>query len=176
MYVLYQNTYESLDISTLIDVISITVTANIVLMVKITVSDIAGVGGNYVSQMHVDDALIVPDRPIPVAAGVEKFCLESRQVLVLAGETLKAKLRGLSGDTSQTVSVAIINVSPLQAEEIVDEVAGPLTAHVVDAVGELDVEVRPQQHVLGPCSKTVTAMPQAHAKTVTAMPQVVRCP
>lgn len=175
MDILYNNTFDNVDLSTSTQLASVTANRDLLLLTKIEVTGASGAGGDYSIQMWLDDKLVVPDRAVPIAAGITAFVVESKQMLLVEGQVVSFYLQGLGGDTDVSVGFVVADVTPVGSAEIVETVADPLIAAVEAALAELDITVRPTRTVVGTCGRaTVTVPANLRQRAVVSMPQNLR--
>jgi len=118
----------------------------------VTLQGLSGSGGDYSSQVFIDDIVVVPDRPVTVPTDTA-VRFQSRQILVPAGSLFYLKLQGLAGDQDVTVGVVLIDCSPTTTDEINDVVAPAVEQTIEKSIGQLKIDVHPSRAVLGPCKE-----------------------
>ena len=163
MQTLADSLFSNLDISTEKELISFTITGqHAALIIMINVDGLAGVGGEYSAKVYIDNHLVVPDRTVIVASGMASISFQSRDIVLYKNGILKVLLKGLSGDVNVHGRMIIIDTSPVTVEEVSDLI-NSITPNILDsitlAIGNLNVSVRPEVKILGPCQKPVTPIP-----------------
>ncbi len=160
MHLLYTSKVPNLDISNSLKIVEIAVSVDMFVSMVVKYEQLPGIGGNYSTQLLLDNIIIAPDRTVPVAPVLSSFIVQSRSVIVRAGEKLEYYTRGLSGDTNVTITVSIMDVSPISGDQLVQDIEGDLIARVVNAIGQHEFIIQPTKTVLGPCKQPVVKTPK----------------
>lgn len=164
MRTLYDETFTSLNISTEQELARFVVTdQNVAIIVMINLDSLSGDGGEYAARLTIDDRLVVPDRKVIIGSGIDSVSFQSRDIALYQDGILKINLQGTTGDTNVNGRLVIIDTSPVTVEEVsalVDGITPEIIEAVKTAIAGLDISVRPETKVFGPCKRTVVSMPQ----------------
>lgn len=164
MRTLYDDTFANLNITTEQELAQFTVTGqHVALIVMINVDNLSGSGGEYAAKLRIDNRLIVPDRKVIIDAGQTAVSFQSRDIVLYENGVLKINLQGMAGDTNVSGRLLVIDTSPVTVEEVSDLIDGmtpEIITAVEEAIGKLNVTVKPETKVLGPCQRTVVPMPK----------------
>lgn len=134
------------------------------ILATIKASGLSGIGGPYNVQFHIDGALVVPDRPVSIAAGIESVVFQSRSVLLAPNDHLTITLTGRPPDTSVDVQCFIVDASPVTADQVSEITEPLLEAAITEAIRNLNITVRPTTTVIGACDKNTVQMPNRFKK------------
>lgn len=164
MRTLYDETFANLDISSEQELAQFTVTGqHVALIVMINIDNLSGGGGEYAAKLQIDGRLVVPDRRIIVDAGNTAISIQSRDIVLYENGILKINLQGLIGDTNVSGRLLVIDTSPVTVEEVsslINDITPEIINAVETAIGGMNVTVRPETRVLGPCQRPVVSIPQ----------------
>lgn len=179
MRTLYDENFANLDISTEQELARFTVTdQHAALIIMINVDDLSGAGGEYSARVWIDDRIVVPDRKVIVDVGRTAVSFQSRDIVLYIDGILKVYLQGTASDTNVSGRLIIIDTSPVTVEEISDLIDGmtpDIISSIEQSIKNLDVTVKPETKVFGPCQKPITSVPQAYKKSVVPIPKIKRC-
>jgi hypothetical protein len=150
MRTLATQTLSGLDISTITEVASLSIDSDALVTVRLALSDIQG-NTSYTIALYINGVPLLPSPDIPVI-GATSCGFQSRGVWVVAGDVISAKVRGAAGDVSVSTQAIISDMSPVTA----DDLAPGLADTVVGAVAGMEISVRPETQILGPCSTPTT--------------------
>lgn len=163
MRTLYDEDLTGLDISAELELAQFTVSGqHVALIVMINLDGLSGVGGEYSVKLLIDDRLVVPDRQVTVEAGQTSISIQSRDLVLYEDGVLKIKMLGLAGDTNLSGRLIVIDTSPVTVEEVsdlVESITPTIITSVEAAIAGLNVTVKPETKVLGPCRRPVVPMP-----------------
>lgn len=180
MRTLYDGEFNNLDISSSQELAQFSITdASVALITMINVDNLSGVGGEYDAKLFVDNRLIVPDRKVYILGGYTSVSFQSRDLVLYAGGILSINLQGLAGDTNVSGRLIVIDTSPVTVQEVQNIVLG-LTPTIVDTIEDsidtLNVTVRPETKVLGPCASNIKGgLLKPIPKSVVSIPKVIKC-
>lgn len=145
MNVLTRTAFSNVNISTKRTVLSYRVEATVLVVIQVNLSNCES--DSYIVQVYVDEALVVPDKPVP-SSSVDNMVAQSRSVIVEDGSLLEVKITGQAGDTAISGAVVVVDATPVSTQDVIDSIIPQLNAAVLEGLSTL--EVRPTVHVLGP--------------------------
>lgn len=120
---LYEQTELAVDISSAADVMEYTYTGDApksVLCRVLVGSDDAPISGNgaYSVLVYINDSSVQPDSNVIVRAGVTKALMQSRELLLINGDTLVIQVLGKPADTAVDVVSKLEDMTPLTRAEV----------------------------------------------------------
>lgn len=152
MPLLYNETLTGVDISVATEVLRRRFAGTFASIdVRLAVRGIVG-GGYYAARVYINDSLVLPDRPVQVSSGVTDVILQSRNLAIYTDDTIAVTVAGVAGDVAVDVDINVQDVTPATAEDV--------STAMADAVTQLNISVRPERVVLGPCARQTVQMPQ----------------
>lgn len=148
MKIVNESITENLDISTVKNIYIYTVSEIMLIVFDVVLENIVG-SYDYDVKFYVDSALVLPTRSISCPAGVSKASIQSRSLIVRAGSVLSLTAEGAPSDTNIKVTVNLIDVTPISADDVMN-VINPVLEDAIET-GLAETEIRPTRTILGPC-------------------------
>jgi len=120
---LKQETRTSLDLSAAVEVFDYTHEGDAPILVAARVdlgdadSPIAG-GGKYILHVYINGNLVTPDSSVTVPSGTMQTSLQSRQLILAAGDVLTVEAVGRAGDVDVDVTSYLMDTTPAQTSDL----------------------------------------------------------
>jgi hypothetical protein len=159
MRTIYDASFTGLDISDTVELLEFAVPdQNMSVISMISLNNLCGEVGEYDSKLYIDNHLAVPDRKVLNASGNTSISLQSRDISIYQGAVVKITLKGLVADTNVGGRLLLLDSSVFtlqELESLINEITPQLISQVVAAVKGINITVKPETKLLGPCKEPI---------------------